>query len=210
MTSGVQVHLRYDLFHAGQSPTPVVFDSQLVACAIAQAFDTWIKRRDENYCPKGLHYVVTDEDTYGETHIQHTTFQDLQDPDFGFINLVRELAQKVGISATLEQLKQVQYGTLYSPRKVRQDYDGSDEEDDVATYEETAELRAEDIDDVMWYYTPFLPEGNRGEEEEILASGLDLMFNDYYLKNTVPEDIEWDGWQGEVGDKLSLCNFGPF
>lgn len=198
VTAGAQTLLRYDLLHTRASPAPVVFNSEPVAGEISRAFDTWIKKRGEKDCPQQLYYVVSDEDTYGDTLIQFVTFEDLQGPDFAFIKLVRELAQNVGITVTLGQLKQTQHGTPYSPYQVRQDFYGSDEDDDIERYEGTAELREEDVDEVFWYFTPFLHDGKRGKEEELWDSEFELLFDCEYLKGTAPDDILWDGWQGEV------------
>ncbi|KZV75364.1 hypothetical protein PENSPDRAFT_681092 [Peniophora sp. CONT] len=205
ITSGAQVLLRYDLLHTGPSPAPVIFDSTPAARDIAQALETWIKRRDEAECPQELYYIVSDEDTYGDTLIQFVTFQDLQGSDFVFINLVRELALKVGITVTLGQLKQTQHGTPYSPYQVKQDFYGSDEDDDVERYEDTAELREGDVDEVMWYFIPFLSEGKRGKEEELWEeSEFEFMFDYEYLKGTAPDDVEWDGWQREDTSMTNL------
>ena len=198
VTTGAQVMLRYGIHHTGPGPPPVLFDPTSVANDISQIFGVWMRKKDEKYSPQTLYYVISDEDTYGDTLIQFVTFQDLQGPDFKFIHLVRNLAQKVGIEVTLGQLKQTQYGTPYSPYRVRQDFYGSDEDDDVERYEDTAELRAEDVEEVLWYFTPFLSEGERGKEEEIYDAHLEMLCDHEYLKGSAPDDVSWDGWQREV------------
>ncbi|VDB89974.1 unnamed protein product [Peniophora sp. CBMAI 1063] len=195
VTMGAQVMLRYDILHAGQGPAPVLFDPTPVAAEISKVFSAWLQNRDGKNCPQTLYYVISNNDIYGEKLIRYTTFTDLQGPDFAFVNLIRELAQPFGITVTLGQLKQTQFGEAWSPHQVRKDYYGSDDEGDVERYEETAELN--DVDELLWHFTPFLSDGKRGKEEDIYDAEFELLCDYEYLKGAAPDEVDWEGWQGE-------------